>query len=125
MALSVELASLSEETLESTIREELPSGWSLEVSQDSSHFWVVVVRDADSVEKWRSADITAKQVLLHTIGWWNLRNRKANVNSPWAPRTRELTKEMVRDRALQHDPEDLDPSEVESVYSCPGGKRHV
>ncbi len=123
--LPAELASLSEELLEGYLRERLPSGWKFEISQDDTDFWVVVLMGSQGETQWKISDITPKQVFLHAIGWLSTRNRSANPS--WVRRSGEITQQRLHEAAFRTSspdsgPEDLDPSEVASVYSCHGGK---
>jgi hypothetical protein len=122
MALTVELATLSEELLEDAARERLPPGWYLEITQnETTDMWRVRVLDDNRAEQWKVVDITPKQVLLHAVGWLEIRDSQAHVNPQWARRTGEITTQRLHEAAFRQtapekDPADLDPEEVVAVY---------
>jgi hypothetical protein len=120
--LTVELASLREDAIREHIREQTPEGWVFTVGQsEESRLWESSFRDVKGDLQWEIADITLKQVLLHALGWLEVRKVSLPVGSRWAPRTGDVTNDRVHERAYRatsdDGPSDLEPDEISSVYS--------
>jgi hypothetical protein len=125
MPLTVEIASLREDEIRENVNRSAPEGWSFNVEQSGeSRLWVASFKDSKDVLQWEVSDITLKQVLLHALGW--LEVRKILPESRWAPRKGGITTDRVHDRAYsmtsEGGPSDLEPDEISSVYERRGVK---
>lgn len=117
-------------TLERTQEEiaaRLPKGWSFEIDQVEGNFWQVTLLNEAKESAWQEQDAAVNLALFNALAWLDLRITKPNTGSPWAPRRQDLDLRTVHEDAyrkmVSEDPPDLDPKEVESVYSRHPHKR--
>lgn len=123
MTLTAEAATWDSEQLHEELAIRMPSRWSFELDPDESiNRWVVRVLNEVGVEVWRSEEITPQLVLLNAIGWIEARKSPVSETSPWFRRQGELNSQRVHEQlfsklSVKEDPPDIDPTEVDSVYS--------
>jgi hypothetical protein len=125
--IPLEAHTWDQERLLQEIAIRLPKGWGIEFGQDSSSFlWCVVLLDDTKTSVWESEEAAPNLVLLNALGWLDLRATPPKTASPWAPRVRDIDARTLHEAAFKlrsEDPPDLDPKEIDSVYSRHPHKR--
>jgi hypothetical protein len=126
--LDVDVVHLKEDALRSLVQEQTPDDWYFTVDQSSeTRLWEARFLDSKGVLQWGISDITLKQVLLHALGWLEVRKVKLPEGSLWAPRTVDRVVDRVHERAFQvtsnEGISDLEAEEIASVYSKTRGTK--
>jgi len=120
--IPIEAHTWDQERLLQEIAVRLPKGWGIEFGQDPDSFlWCVSLLKEDRSLVWESEEVAPNLVLLNALGWVELRAaRSERVPSPWAPRVAEIDPRKLHEvvfRLQSEDPPDLDPGEVDLIYS--------
>jgi hypothetical protein len=123
----VDVVHLKEDALRALVQEQTPEGWYFTVDQSSeTRLWEACFLDSKGESQWEISDITLKQVLLHALGWLQVRRVKLPEGSLWAPRTVDRAADRAHERAFQATSNevisDLETEEIASVYEKRGTK---
>lgn len=121
MSVPFEAWSWTPDRLIQEIALRLPPDWGFEFGQQQEDFlWYVQISDAQKNVMWKGDETVPNLVLLNAFAWVELRSTPAPSNSPWAPRRQDIDPRRLHEEAFRvrsEDPPDLDPSEVDAVYS--------
>lgn len=102
------------------IRALLRPGESFTIALDSG--WLVGQVTSGTELVWDNLGFDRKILLLDAYGWLWTRDQPPSTSPIWAVRSKEIARGDVARRATSHlpipDPEDLDPTEVASVYDA-------
>jgi len=123
MPITHDAATWDEEQLQEELAIRMPPGWTFDVAPNESiNRWVVTIFGPKGEQAWEGDGITAQLVLLDALGWMETRSIHVSDTSPWVRRRGELNPQRVHEHifskmSTKDDPPDLDPSEVQAVYS--------
>lgn len=128
MPIPLEAWNWDEDRLLQEIAVRLPKSWGIEFGQKDDLLWHVSLLNENAETVWEEDEAAPNLVLLNALGWLELRSAPTPSNSPWAPRrqdidARRLHEAAYRVRVRSDDPPDLDPKEIDSVYSGHPRKR--
>jgi hypothetical protein len=116
-----EMTAWSVEEIQAAVRRALPDDWRFSGSRVGP--FRATIRDASGSQQWSGEGLDERLLMLDAYAWLLLRDHKAPEEGPWAPRRRELTHRIVQaDAEAFADPPDLDPAELDAVYSRVPGK---
>lgn len=122
-----EITAWSEADLSDEIEALIPEGWALRIEANIEGYWEVSIdrlsEGSDPIIEFLESHIDKRLALLNIYGALWARKSRVSVDPNWTNR-KELTKQAVSiNSSSVRDPEDLDPSEVESVYLSLRGKK--
>src|SRR5512137_783473 len=115
-----EMTAWESEDIEDAIRQALPKGWQFEYGCSESGGWAVI-GDEEGQIKWETTGVPDERLLLFNAYGWLITRGMEPRNPAWALRKGSIPQPKVGQFSLPGvsvpDPEDLDPAEIESVYS--------
>lgn len=123
MSLDLDASTWDAVRLQQEIVLRLPIGYGFTVAPtEDQKQWVSSVIDDQQVEVWSSVALTTQLALLNLLGWLETRNSKLSDSSPWVRKRGELNPQRVHELVysktyVTEEVPDLDPAEVEAVYS--------
>jgi hypothetical protein len=116
-----EMTAWSVEEIEAAVADKLPPGWRLSSTRIGPLH--ATIRDEKGSVVWTHESLDARLLALDAFGWLLLREAPRPEGGPWVPRQHELTQRVVTaDAKAFEDPLDLDPAELDAVYSPGPGK---
>jgi len=123
MPLTSDVSTWDGDQLQQELAVRLSLGWTFQIIPDSTiDRWVVNIFNDKMEQVWRGEALTAQLVLLDALGWVETRSISCSETSPWVRRREELNPQRVHEQLfsklfVKEDPPDLDPSEIQAVYS--------
>lgn len=113
-----EVASWTLDQIRAHIHGLLPNGWVFDLQPHTDH-WRASYKSDAGLEVWTDKHVDQRIILLNAYGWlWQKRDPK-KVHPAWRPQPTRRLIPVQHPAARVPDPEDLDPSQVQSVYSDP------
>ena len=102
------------------IRASLPDGWTLSESRQEGWFHAAI-NDLENTPQWEDAQADVRILLFNGYGWLTMRQQKTK-HPAWRPHPKQLrlpgnVQGSFGRPTIIPDPEDLDPKEIEAVYS--------
>lgn len=121
MAFSVEeMTAWTAEEAAAAIGKLLPAGWTIGLNQDDQGWFHGEIKDAEAAVQWSDWQADRRVLLLNGFGFLWLRGQKTR-HPAWRPRGMASARPNPADPMSRvssvPDPADLDPAEVQSVYS--------
>ena len=117
-----EMSAWSLDDIEAAIHHDLPNGWTYQRGYDPDRAGWATVIDAEGKVVWETSQIPDERLLLFNVYGWLLTRTATPRHPAWARRTGPTPRPVVGQRFLPGisipDPEDIDPSEVQSVYGA-------
>jgi hypothetical protein len=111
-----EMTAWSADEIREAALEILPAGWHLMCGRDVL-FWAVI-QDTDGVYQWSCESPDERLLMLDVFGWLYLRGHRRSEGGPWSSRRRDITRRvMTASGGSFDDPPDLDPAELDAMYS--------
>lgn len=120
MATWAEVSTWSNDEIVQKVRELLPEGWQFKHLLDvDGAFRATIVDVASGLSQWSDEQADERLILLNAYGWLFVRKPTAR-NPRWV--RGEITVPVAQQTlptviTPQPDPEDLDPEEIDAVYS--------
>ena len=104
----------------------LPPSWKLTLRVDQSGFWVVrfeELKEGEVEVVWEAFEVNERRALFEAYGYlWKKQRPLREFDSTWVRRRPMLSPPQSSVSDSSPDPEDIDPEEIESVYSSLGKK---
>jgi hypothetical protein len=112
------------------LREELkallPKSWQFVIQAERSGFWVVrfeELRESGPEMVWEALEVDERRALFEAYGYlWMKQRPFRELDATWVRRRPMMSPPQSSVSDSSPDPEDIDPEEVESVYSSLGEK---
>lgn len=95
------------------VQANLPSGWQFTCNSDEG-YWIPVLTEGETIH-WTEPFVDQKVALLSAYAWLSLRKSPAR-HPAWVRRV-QMPVRYVGSKDPIQDPEDLDPDEVQAVYT--------